>query len=200
MRYNFQVATGKSATPFDADIKFIENPDEGELPVELPDPEDEYLNYDREHRLVSTLTYSTERNSGPEILGMRPLSNLSVNLRYTYQTGRPYSYGSGLKFNKRTPGYHNMLLRLQKTFGKPGFRYTLFVEVNNLLNKRDYAYTLFNNVNAVTRWETYYDDDETNDIGDPMIFYDWDPLVYRQELIFIKNSPRHFRLGLKMNL
>ena len=43
MRYNYQVATGKSATPFDADIKFIENPDEGELPVELPDPEDEYL-------------------------------------------------------------------------------------------------------------------------------------------------------------
>ena len=202
-RYNYQVATGKSATPFDAEIKFIEKPDEGELPVELPDPEDEYLNYDRTHRLVSTFTYSTKRNSGPEVLGMRPLSNWRVNLRYTFQTGRPYTYdadGSGLKFNKRTPDYHNMLLRLQKTFGKPGFRYSLFVEVYNLLNQRDYAYTLFNNENAVTRWETYYDDDETNDIGDPMIFDNYDPLVYRQELIFLKNTPRYFKLGLKMNL
>jgi len=203
MRYNFQVATGKSATPFDSDIKFIENPDEGELPVELPDPKDEFLNYDRPHRLVSTLTYSTKRNSGPVVWGMRPLSNWRVNLRYTFQTGRPYTYdaeGSGLKFNKRTPEYHNMLLRIQKTFVKPGFRYTFFAEVYNLLNERDYSYTLFNNANAVTRWETYYDDDETNDIGDPMIFDDWDPLVYRQELIFIKNSPRHFKLGLKMDL
>jgi hypothetical protein len=74
------------------------------------------------------------------------------------------------------------------------------VEVYNLLNQRDYAYTLFNNENAVTRWETYDDDDETNDIGDPMIFDNYDPLVYRQELIFLKNTPRYFKLGLKMNL
>jgi len=203
MRYNYQVATGKSATPFDADIKFIENPDEGELPVELPDAKDEYLNYDRPHRMVSSFTYYTKRNSGPEILGMRPLSNLRVNLRYTYQTGRPYTYdadGLRLKFNKRTPDYHDIKLRLQKTFGNPGFRYSLFLEVYNLLNQRDYSYTLFNNANAVTRWETYYDDDKTNDVGDPMIFDDWDPLVYRQELIFLKNTPRYFKLGLSMNL
>jgi len=202
MRYNFQVATGKSATPFDADIKFIENPDEGELPVELPDPEDEYLNYDRPHRLVSSFTYTTERNSGPKVMGIRPLSNWRVNLRYTYQTGRPYTYdadGLGLKFNKRTPDYDNITLRLQKTLGKSGFRYSLFVEVYNLLNQRDYAYALFNNANAVSRWETYYDDDETNDIGDPMIF-DHDPLLYRQELIFLRNTPRYLKLGLKMNL
>ena len=47
---------------------------------------------------------------------------------------------------------------------------------------------------------TFYDDDKTNDVGDPMIFDDWDPLVYRQELIFLKNTPRYFKLGLSMNL
>ena len=47
--------------------------------------------------------------------------------------------------------------------------------------------------------EVYYDDDETNDIGDPMLYYH-DPLLYRQELIFLKNTPRFFKLGLKMNL
>ena len=70
------------------------------------------------------------------------------------------------------------------------------MEVFNLLNQRDYAYTLFKNANAVTRWETYYDDDPNNDIGDPMIFSDWDPLVYRQELIFLNNTPRYFKIGL----
>lgn len=203
VRYNFQVATGKSATPFDADIKYLEKPDEGELPVELPDPEDEYLNYDRTHRLVSYFTYGTEKNSGPEVLGMHPLSSWKVNLRYTYQTGRPYTYdaaGLGLKLNKRTPDYHNVKLRLQKTFRQRGFRYSFFLDVYNLLNQRDYAYTLFNDANAVTRWETYYDDDPTNDVGDPMIFDDWDPLVYRQELIFLRNTPRYYKLGLEMNL
>jgi|TARA_B100001105_G_scaffold185002_1_gene149852 hypothetical protein len=73
------------------------------------------------------------------------------------------------------------------------------MEVYNLLNQRDYAYTLFNNANAVARWETYYDDDQTNDVGDPMLFDDWDPLLYRQELIFLKNTPRYFRLGLIIN-
>jgi hypothetical protein len=73
------------------------------------------------------------------------------------------------------------------------------VEVYNLFNQRDYAYSLFNNPNAVTKWNTYYDDDKTNDVGDPMLFDDWDPLLYRQELIFLKNTPPYFRLGLIIN-
>ena len=203
MRYNFQVGTGKSATPFDADIKFIEKPDEGELPVELPDPEDEYLNFDRTHRFVSYFSYRTGRDSGPIIFkDFRPLSDWALSLRYSFQSGRPYTYddgGLGAKFNKRTPVFHNVKLRMQKMIRLKQTSLSVYVEVYNLLNQRDYAYTLFNNANAVSRWETYYDDDQTNDIGDPMLFDDWDPLLYRQELIFLKNTPRYFKIGLIIN-
>ena len=203
MRYNFQVATGKSATPFDADIKFIEKPDEGELPVELPDPEDEYLNFDRTHRFVSNFSYRTGRDSGPIIYkDFRPLSDWALSLRYSLQSGRPYTYddsGLGVKYNKRTPVFHNVKLRVQKKLRLKQTNLSVYMEVYNLLNQRDYAYTLFNNANAVARWETYYDDDQTNDVGDPMLFDDWDPLLYRQELIFLKNTPRYFRLGLIIN-
>ena len=104
-----------------------------------------------------------------------------------------------VKFNKRTPVFHNVKLRVQKMLRLKQTSLSVYMEVYNLLNQRDYAYTLFNNANAVARWETYYDDDQTNDVGDPMLFDDWDPLLYRQELIFLKNTPRYFRLGLIIN-
>ena len=130
------------------------------------------------------------------------MSDWVLSLRYSFQSGRPYTYddsGLGVKFNKRTPVFHNVKLRMQKMLRFKQTRLSVYVEVYNLLNQRDYAYALFDNANAVTRWETYYDDDETNDIGDPMLFDDWDPLLYRQELIFLRNTPRYFKLGLIIN-
>ena len=203
MRYNFQVATGKSATPFDANIKFIEKPDEGELPVELPDPEDEYLNFDRSHRFVSNFSYKIGKDRGPIVFkDFRPFSDWAISMRYSFQSGRPYTFdnsGLGVKFNKRTPVFHNVKLRMQKMLRLKQTKLSVYVEVYNLFNQRDYAYSLFNNPNAVTKWNTYYDDDKTNDVGDPMLFDDWDPLLYRQELIFLKNTPPYFRLGLIIN-
>lgn len=198
LRYNYQVATGKSATPFDANIKYIENPDDGELPVELPDPEDILLDYDRTHRLVSNISYRTPRKSGLEIIGIHPFAEINVNLRYTYQTGRPYTYdteGLGLKNNERTPDYHDLKLRIQKS-GKIGReRLTVYFEVLNLLNQKDWAYSLFSKQDgyAVTRWH-----EEGEEAA--LLFGDYSPLNYRQELAFLRNSPRYYKLGLIFSL
>lgn len=198
IRYNYQVATGKSATPFDADIKYIENPDEGELPVELPDPEDVLLDYDRTHRLVSNVAYRTPRKSGPAILGTHPLAEINVNLRYTFQTGRPYTYdteGLGLKNNERTPEYHDLKLRIQKTARIGRERLTFYFEVINLLNQKDWAYSLFNKQDgyAVSRWH-----EEGEEAA--LRYSDYSPLHYRQELAFLRNSPRYYKLGLIFSL
>jgi hypothetical protein len=194
-RYNWQVATGKASTPFDAPVVIREAPAEGVAPVDLPDPEDIFLDYDRRHRFITNLRYFVPSGSGIELLGLHPFGNMSFSATYRYQSGRPYTYdptGQGLKFNKRAPDNHDLRLRIQKRFQAELASYTVYVEGFNILNEKEYAHWLiFNNEYYADRWNNNRDlillNDDQGDSG-PYGFYD---SVRR-----ISNEPRYFRVGL----
>jgi len=192
IRYNYQSATGKASSPFEAPVYYYENVDGKEL-VEYPEPEDIYLNYDRTHRLVSNVTFRTPAKFGPSIFNFRPLANLTISGIYRYMSGRPYTwdeYALGLRMNKRAPGFGNLNIRINKSFRLGSTNITLYLEGFNVLNQKEYAYRIFSNEETKSRWEY---DRENLMINDEHL-----PYVYREDLLLIANEPRHFRLGLKL--
>ncbi len=194
IRYNYQSASGKASTPFEAPVYHYEDV-RGEELSEFPDPEDIYLDYDRTHRLVANLTFNTGKTFGPEMFGMKPLSNMIISGIYKYYSGRPYTWddlGLGLKMNKRAPGFGDLRIRIQKQFNVGGTLLAVYLEGFNVLNKREYAYRVFSNEDVKSRWENETDRDQV------MIQDEWAPYVYREDLYLIANQPRHFRLGMKM--
>ena len=64
LRYNYESAKGKSSNDLDAPVSYFEKPAEGQEPIELPEPEDVYLDYDRTHKAVFNLRLKSPRNFG----------------------------------------------------------------------------------------------------------------------------------------
>ncbi len=195
VRYNFEKAMGKSSSPFDAPINYVEaTGEQEENTVEYPDPKDIYLNYDRTHKLVTHLTFTTPNKFGFSISGFRPLENLLFSVTYRYMSGRPYTYdekGEGLKMNQRTPDEHDMKIRIQKGIRIGKYNVQIYLDGFNILNERVYSYGwVFNNKQHVQR----YHQDPENFLYET----EYAPYLRRWDYHFIQNKPRHFRLGLKL--
>jgi outer membrane receptor protein involved in Fe transport len=114
---------------------FIENPPNGSLyqlarqrPVAQP-------------RANASLTFLLPRNFGPDVLGVKPLSEWSINLLGTWKAGPWLTYNpqgvSGLAYNVQETDYADIGLRINKTFSFGNtFAVTLFVEATNVLNAK----------------------------------------------------------------
>jgi outer membrane receptor protein involved in Fe transport len=191
-RYNYESATGKSSNALDAPVSFFENPAEGQDPVELPDPEDVFLNYDRSHKLVLNLRYLTPSNLWFSIGEFYPFGDFSISLTWKYYTGRPYTWddtGQGLKFNKRTPDENDLRMRLEKRFPVGRTNLTIYLEGFNLLNERVFHYSrTFDDERNTPKWE--------NDRENILVYDEYYPYVTNQSIHLQTNLPRHFRLGL----
>ncbi|PKL88166.1 MAG: hypothetical protein CVV23_11585 [Ignavibacteriae bacterium HGW-Ignavibacteriae-2] len=191
VRYNYESATGKSSNALDAPVTFFEKPAEGQESIEIPDPEDVYLDYDRSHKAVANVRYLTSNKFGFAIGEMFPLSNISISLTYKIYSGRPYTYdisGQGLKYNKRTPIEQDMRLRVEKRIKIDNADLTLYGEAFNLLNAKVFHYSrTFNDQRTTPRWET--------DREEILTYKEYYPFVTSQELYLLSNEPRHFRFG-----
>jgi outer membrane receptor protein involved in Fe transport len=191
-RYNYESATGKSSNALDAPVSFFENPAEGQDPVELPDPEDVFLNYDRSHKLVVNLRYITPDNLWFAIGDFYPFGDFSISFTWKYYSGRPYTWddtGQGLKFNKRTPNENDLRMRLEKRFPVGQTNMTLYLEGFNLLNERVFHYSrTFDDERNTPKWE--------NDRENILVYDEYYPYVTNQSIHLQTNLPRHFRLGL----
>ncbi|GJQ64803.1 MAG: hypothetical protein SCALA702_38560 [Melioribacteraceae bacterium] len=190
-RYNYETATGKSSNELDAPLSFFEQPAEGQESIDLPDPEDVYMDYDRTHKAVFNLRYFTGKEFLFGIGDIYPLENVSLSVTYKYYTGRPYTYdetGQGLKFNKRTPIERDLKLRLEKRIKISGDWLTVYLEGFNLLNQFVYSYSrTFNNDRNTPKWEL--------DRDNILVYDEYEPFTTSQEVYLIGNQPRHFRLG-----
>ncbi len=194
IRYNYESAKGKSSNDLNAPVIYFETPDPTYGHVRLPDPEDVYLDYDRTHKFLVNLRYTTPEFFGPSILGQHPFGAFTVSSTYRLMTGRPYTWdesGQGLKYNKRTPTEHEWKMRLQKKFVFGGTKMTLYVEGFNLLNEKVYNYSrTFNDERETARWEQ----------GQNVLIYnEYAPYTTSQAIYILSNQPRHYRMGIIFN-
>ncbi len=191
-RYNFESATGKSSNELDAPIAYFESPPPGQKAVELPDPEDVYMDYDRTHKMIFNVRYLTPKEFGFSVGGFYPLADISLSTTLRIQTGRPYTYdasGQGLKFNKRTPTEHDLKMRMEKRIRFDHSTLTFYLEGFNLLNEFVYRYSrTFNDERNTPKWEL--------DRENILVYDEYKPFITSQELNIIGNTSRHFRLGL----
>jgi hypothetical protein len=55
-------------------------------------PNDFLSGDDRTHGLRALISYSTEKDEGMEVFGLKPFSEMTISATYTAQTGTPYTY------------------------------------------------------------------------------------------------------------
>ncbi len=196
IRYNYESATGKSGNSDNLDVAPIYS-ESGDLLIEGQSerfPEDVFLDYDRTHKAVFNLRYVTMPNSGVEIFGIKPFSDMSFSTTYRYVSGRPYTWdisGQGLKYNQRSPVENDWRLRIEKSFGIGASRVTAYVEGFNLLNEYWWQYSrTFNNDRNIVRWETLPNQ------SDILTDDEYAPYLRRQDVYLLRNEPRHWRVGL----
>jgi outer membrane receptor protein involved in Fe transport len=202
LRYNYQTAKGKASEAGDALIVLYEKPLPDGTVIDLPDPRDIFLDYDRTHRVIANLRLNTPSGFGPNLFAIKPLEGFSVSTTLTYQTGMPYTYDElllGLVNNKRQPSFTDLRLRVQKMFNLGRFRYILYLEGFNILNKKEWDDDVFEtDSDLLRRWvnghreELLYFDGayEEGDGFDQQYLYTRPDLIYR-------NQPRYFRLGIR---
>jgi hypothetical protein len=192
VRYNYESAKGKSSNDLDAPVTYFENPAPGQEAIELPDPEDIYLDYDRTHKAVFNVRYVSASDAGPRILSYRPLANISLSTTLRIHSGRPYTWdetGKGLKFNQRTPTEREMRIRLEKGFREVRYPFSIYAEVFNVLNEEFYHYSrTFDHEWNTPKWET--------DREDILVYNEYHPYLSDQSVYLLRNRPRHIRLGL----
>ncbi len=195
VRYNYESAKGKSSNDLDAPVTYFEKPAEGQEPIELPDPEDIYLDYDRTHKMVFNLRFRTAKDFGPEVIGVNPLADLSFSTTMRVMSGRPYTWdetGRGLKFNKRTPWEKNLKLRVEKRIRIAKNIITVYGEAFNILNDKVFYYSrVFRNDRNVVKWEKDREHIE--------IYTEYPPYFTSQRIYIFNNQPRHYRFGLIVN-
>ncbi|HOZ22602.1 MAG TPA: hypothetical protein PLO28_12505, partial [bacterium] len=161
--------------------------------------EDVFLDYDRKHKVIVNVRYLTGKEAGFELLGFRPLANLSISNTFRYYTGRPYTlppsldpFGQALKFSKRTPDERDWRIRLEKRFSAGRTGVTAYLEGFNMLNQKSWSYSrTFNHGRNTVRWHT----DRANILTDN----EFAPYVTGQELYLLTNEPRHYRMGMVFN-
>ena len=199
VRYNFQKAIGKNPTPFDATLSYKEGSD-GRYDFDhennrAPEPEDVIMNYNRRNRIITNIGYKTPSGFGPQIFGVQPISGISVNTKFTFQEGRPYTYygpeeAIGTKFNKVGPDENNLQMKIAKNmrFGKQ--KLNLNLTIFNVLNEKVYAYSLFKDFEAIEEYEA-------GDIDAVMVESDYSPMDFPQHIRYYQNAPRYFRLGVQ---
>ena len=196
VRYNYSVATGKSSTPFDSPTKLFEQPPEGQEPIDLADPDDIILDFDRTHNVVGTLSMVTPPGYGPRLGGFRPLEAFAISLRSNTRSGRPY----GPLNIRRAPMEYNTDLKITKTLPQVlGSSMQLYIEVFNLFNNRIFSY---NSVFRNDRNQVKYDAAiaEGVDPNEALRYYDEDaPFLADQRFIIYGNEPRQVYFGLSLD-
>lgn len=194
VRYNYESATGKSSNDLNAPVTFFEEPDPTYGYVELPDPEDVFLDYDRTHKLVFNLRYVTPTDLGFFMLGGYPLGGISMSATYKYYSGRPFTDPSqGMLFGERTPFEQDLRLKIEKRVRiNKDIDMRIYLEGYNILNEIKWQYSrTFDNDYNTTRWFT--DRDEI------LTYKEYPPYYTSQEIYMIDNEPRHWRFGIKFN-
>jgi len=90
-------------------------------------------------RIKGWVSFTLGKDEGPEIAGIKPLSDLNVFMNFWWRNGDPYTYHGPGDFstepnNKRWFNYYQIDLNVSKGFNFMGTQLELSVDVKNLFN------------------------------------------------------------------
>jgi outer membrane receptor protein involved in Fe transport len=207
IKYRYEVATGKSATPFNATPSYYEPRGENTPQDLIPSPKDILMDFDRTHNFILSLVAKAEEEWGPKMFGMYPFENFIISSNSFLRSGRPYTYstqGLNLVNNKRTPMEQNTDVKISKRIKKFfGVDATFYVEVTNLFDRKIYNYaTVFQTVTSTSSQSSSNNQNVTKYETDreALLYYDTNlPFLVNQEFMLYSNSPRSFYVGLVFN-
>lgn len=135
--YSYMIAKGNNSQPL---AGFIDAFSKEEIPHQ-----EYYLDFDQRHDVSVNVNFNIPRDSGPEIFGIKPLSDFNFNILFQAGSGLPYTpYVDPtvrIEVNSaRKPWTSTVDLRAVKKFSFFGFSTALFLEVTNLLNTENVRY------------------------------------------------------------
>ena len=88
----------------------------------------------------ASLTFSTPRGFGPQLLGTKALEQWNLNFIADYREGQWLTWNPSRKLNVamnvQERDYFNLRLRLTKTISLKSMDFTLFVDMDNVLNTK----------------------------------------------------------------
>ena len=98
--------------------------------------------WDQPHVLRANINFSIPRNSGPSFFGSKLLGDVGINLIYYAESGRPFTPTAAEgqleeKNSQRWPSWHQIDFRAYKNFRIMGLEYGLFLQVENLLDRKN---------------------------------------------------------------
>jgi outer membrane receptor protein involved in Fe transport len=206
--YNYSVATGKSSTPFNAQLTYNESPADGQLPLVLPNPRDILLDFDRTHNIIVTAAATLPDEFGFPLWDVYPLENVSVAATAFARSGRPYTWdtqGLGLINNMRTPNEYNLDVKITKNIQNFfGTSATFYVEIFNVTNERIYNYnTVFQSTPSSPSSSSYNNQNIATFQTNPSqlhLYTSNAPWIADQTWLLFSNRPREIYLGMILNL
>ncbi len=176
------------------------------------------LPLDRRHTLMAVLDYRALDGNGPRVAGIRPLSNLDVQLVVLAGSGFPYSplasyneaaltaypgIPAGPIYSERTPSVFRLDLKIGKTLRSITPEFEVFVEIINLLDRE----------NVIDVWQSSGQPDNIGwletEAGRAFVENystpDWTGLTGEEKYNLRQNdplnydTPRQIRLGLRLH-
>jgi outer membrane receptor for ferrienterochelin and colicin len=135
--YTFMIAKGNNSQPLGGYIDAFTK-------EEIPHRE-YYLDFDQRHDIAVNINLNIPRNAGPEIFGIKPLSDFNLNILFQAGSGLPYTpyvdptvrieVNSG-----RKPWTSSLDLRMIKRMWFFNIASAFFLEITNLLNTQNVRY------------------------------------------------------------
>ncbi|MGQ9603523.1 MAG: TonB-dependent receptor [bacterium] len=134
--YTYSIATGKSSDPNTLKLIQEQGGDVGAREASLAE---EYLYWNRPHKLNINVELMAVRGQKIEILGVKLPSDWTVNLQWLIQSGKAYTRQRdgeeiGKRYSKNGP-YDNIIdLKINKYFQYGGVKLKTYLQIDNLLN------------------------------------------------------------------
>jgi outer membrane receptor protein involved in Fe transport len=212
--YTLQSATGTDVVNTFSNINWLGNP--SIFPTAAASTTATPLAFDQRPTLILNADFRVAKGEGPRWLGIRPFSELGLNVLLIYGSGFPYtsalsrsaifSAGPGgvsqpvAEINSsRTPATYSLDAKLDKSFTLAGVRWNIYFWTINLLGRQ--------NVTNVYGQTGEPDDDGFLQTPSGMEFAALDPTgnaaaYYRARISnpFNFGAPRQFRLGLRFDM
>jgi outer membrane receptor protein involved in Fe transport len=136
--YTYSIATGKSSDP--NALKLVQ---ESGIDVKTGETSlaEEYLWWNRPHKLSLTLSLGAGKNIRPKLLGLTLPSDWNLNIQWEIQSGKAYTpmqdeRETGKDYSENGPADDTVDLRFTKYFKTGATNAKIYLDVNNLFNNR----------------------------------------------------------------
>jgi len=99
------------------------------------------VGWDQPHKFSASISITIPQGVSPQVFGIRPLERTSASLIYRATAGRPYTPTTRERTlernSERRPWTFQWDLRLYRDFETFGLQYSVFVDIRNLMDRRN---------------------------------------------------------------